>query len=65
MDGRYDWAGLYHDAEDPRLFVPKRNPSFGWTVNLEKTYRRPTHGQILIAPVVGIVLGLIVSYRHH
>jgi uncharacterized membrane protein len=26
--------GLYFSKRDPRLWVPKRNPRFGWTVNL-------------------------------
>ena len=64
MDERYDWAGLYHDADDPRLFVPKRNPSFGWTINLEHPYGRTTLGLILMVPVVGIVLGVMAKYRH-
>ena len=64
MDERYDWAGLYHDPDDPRLFVPKRNPSFGWTINLEHPYGRTTLGLILMVPVFGIILGIVTKYRH-
>lgn len=34
MNGRYDGFGFYHGPDDPRLFVPKRIPMMGWTVNL-------------------------------
>lgn len=66
MDSRYDGLGLYHDADDPRLFVPKRNPSLGWTINLEHPYGRTTLGLILMVPVIGIVISAIMAanYRH-
>ena len=65
MDERYDWAGLYHDADDSRLFVPKRNPSLGWTVNVEHPYGRTTLGLILTVPVVGIIIsGIFAKYSH-
>lgn len=31
----YDAIGFYHDAEDPRLWVPKRIAAMGWTINLD------------------------------
>jgi uncharacterized membrane protein len=65
MDERYDWAGLYHDPDDPRLFVPKRNPSFEWTINLDHPYGPTTLGLILMVPVVGIVLGMVANYHRH
>jgi uncharacterized membrane protein len=34
MSARYDRLGFYHDSADRRLFVPKKIPAFGWTVNL-------------------------------
>lgn len=64
MDERYDWAGLYHDPDDPRLLVPKRNPSFGWTINVEHPYGRTMLALILMVPVVGLILGIAAScYR--
>ena len=27
------WLGLYHAPRDPRVWVPKRPPHFGWTLN--------------------------------
>jgi uncharacterized membrane protein len=30
----YDAIGLYYDESDPRLWVPKRIASMGWTVNV-------------------------------
>lgn len=64
MDERYDWTGLYHDPDDPRLLVPKRNPSLGWTINVEHPYGRTTLGLILMVPVVGIIIGIVASRRH-
>lgn len=65
MDERYDWAGLYHDPDDPRLFVPKRNPSLGWTVNVEHPYGRTVLGLILMVPVVGIIITTIAAKHGH
>lgn len=62
MDDRYDWAGLYHDPDDPRLFVPKRNPSFGWTINLEHPYGRTMLALILLAVVVAFFLSMVANY---
>ena len=30
---RGGWLGIYHSERDSRLWVPKRRPGFGWTVN--------------------------------
>jgi uncharacterized membrane protein len=65
MNERYDWAGLYHDADDPRLFVPKRNPSFGWTINLDHRYGRGTLTLIIATIVVAIVLSMVTSFFWH
>jgi uncharacterized membrane protein len=64
MDERYDWAGLYHNPDDPRLFVPKRNPAFGWTINIEHPFGIATLGAIVMLPIVGIVVGIVANYRH-
>ena len=34
MKKGYDLIGLYHDADDPRVVVPKRMKALGWTVNV-------------------------------
>ncbi len=47
MNGQYDGFGFYHGPNDPRLFVPKRIPIMGWTINV-------AHPR---APIVGLVLG--------
>jgi uncharacterized membrane protein len=64
MDERYDWTGIYHDPDDPRLFVPKRNPSFGWTINVEHPYGRTVLWLILMVPFVGTIIGIVANYRH-
>ena len=64
-DDRYDWAGLYHDPDDARLFVPKRNPAFGWTINLEHPHGRSTLALILTGVVVAIGVGIAASFRRH
>ena len=61
MDGRYDWLGLYHDTDDPRLFVPKRNPSFGSTINLGHPCGLATLTLILLAVVIPFV-GLVENF---
>ena len=64
MDGRYDSLGLYHDAEDPRLWVPKRNPSFGWTINLDHPYGRATLTLVLLGATMPLAIGLFAAlYR--
>lgn len=30
---RGGWLGIYRSDRDSRLWVPKRNPAMGWTVN--------------------------------
>lgn len=52
--------GLYRDAADPRLFVPKRNPAFGWTINL--AHRRAKPALVVLAAVVAgsVVLARVV-----
>ena len=47
----YDALGIYHDAADRRLFVPKRNPAFGWTVNAAHPWGAP------VLMLLGVVIG--------
>ncbi|MET3826039.1 MULTISPECIES: DUF5808 domain-containing protein [Sphingomonas] len=59
MEEGYDWLGLYHDADDPRIVVPKRMKALGWTVNVG--HRR---GQVLFAFVgLAIVIAAAIQYR--
>jgi uncharacterized membrane protein len=30
------WLGIYYAPRDPRVWVPKRPPRFGWTVNFAR-----------------------------
>ena len=62
MDDRYDWLGLYHDADDPRLFVRKRNPSFGWTINLEHPFGRAALALILLGVMLAFVLSMVANF---
>ncbi len=39
-NGNWSWAGLYSSAADSRIWVPKRNPAFGWTTNVAHTAGR-------------------------
>jgi len=50
MPAGYDRIGLYHDAADPRLWVPKRIRAMGWTINVEHPYGR----------AVLVILGLVI-----
>jgi uncharacterized membrane protein len=48
-----NWKGLfYFNRKDPRIFVPKLNPSMGWTLNFASPYAYFT--------LIGIVLVIIV-----
>ena len=34
-----NWKGIfYFNRKDPRLIVPKQDPSLGWTLNFANTY---------------------------
>ena len=32
-DSNWKWGCFYYNPEDKRLFPPKRDPAFGWTIN--------------------------------
>jgi len=49
------WLGLYSSARDSRVWVRKRNPAHGWTVNLA----RPA-GRVWLAALLGVPLLLVV-----
>ena len=49
-----NWKGIfYFNRKDPRLIVPKINPSLGWTFNFSSPYAYLT--------IAGIILIVIVS----
>ena len=43
----YKWGLFYSNREDSRIFVPKRNPWMGWTLNFGNPY-----SYIVIAAIV-------------
>ncbi len=47
----WKWGFIYFNPEDPRLFVPKRNPALGFTFNFAHRYL----GLFLLS-VMGVVL---------
>jgi uncharacterized membrane protein len=48
-----NWKGFfYFNRKDPRIFVPKLNPSMGWTLNFASPYAYLT--------LIGIVLVVII-----
>ena len=32
-DSNWKWGLFYYNPEDKRLFPPKKDPAFGWTIN--------------------------------
>jgi uncharacterized membrane protein len=47
-----NWKGpFYYNKKDPRILVPKLNPSLGWTVNFASPY-----AYLAIAALTGIVI---------
>jgi uncharacterized membrane protein len=50
------WLGIYHSKRDSRLWVPKRKPIMGWTVNTA----RPS-GLALLIGVLLVTLVVIVA----
>ena len=50
-----NWKGIFYvNSKDPRIIVPKINPSFGWTLNLG-------HKTTYIGIIVIVVI--IVAYQ--
>lgn len=48
-----NWKGpFYYNRKDPRLMVPKLNPSLGWTLNFASQYAYITLGAIIIIAIV-------------
>jgi uncharacterized membrane protein len=34
----WKWGVIYYNKNDKRVFVPKRSPRFGWTINAGNKY---------------------------
>ena len=51
MTPGYDTLGFYHDPDDARLIVPKRNPAMGWTINLSHPY-----GPLLLLATLAVAI---------
>lgn len=49
---KWIWGIFYYNPDDKRIFRPKRNPAFGWTVNFANP--KSVLGFILMA--VGFIL---------
>lgn len=61
MAGKYDSFGLYHDRDDPRLIVPKSNPSMGWTLNV--AHRYAPAAVIGVALLIALLTATLVATR--
>ena len=59
MGKGYDRWGLYHDAADPRLWVPKTDPAMGWTVNVAHRHGPRVLGALAVV-IAGALLGALV-----
>jgi uncharacterized membrane protein len=49
-------AGFYYCPEDPRVIVPKRRPTMGWTINFAHPLAVPVLLLAFLFPAVPIVL---------
>jgi uncharacterized membrane protein len=50
--GNYKWGLFYFNREDPRVFIPKRNPGFGWTLNFASPFSYIVIFAIIIVAVI-------------
>ena len=51
-DARYWKSGFYRNPQDPALFVPKRNPNLGITVNIGHPKGRLVAASLLLGPAL-------------
>lgn len=52
--------GLYSSELDTRVWVPKRNPAMGWTVNLARW-----QGRLVLAALLGVPLAVLLWRLGH
>ena len=53
---RGGWLGFYVNPDDPRLWVPKKRPGIGWTLNLK--HRRAPLVLGALALAIGVAAAL-------
>jgi len=53
------WLGIYSDPRDPRVWVPKRNPMMGWTLNF--AHRRAWVWLVAIAGIPLLLARLTIA----
>jgi len=54
-----NWRGcFYFSAKDPRIFVPKKDPSMGWTLNFSRKTSIP-----ILAAILLILIGQIFIFQ--
>jgi uncharacterized membrane protein len=53
---RGGWLGFYVNAQDPRLWVPKKRPGIGWTLNLGHR-----HARVVLALLAALVLAALAA----
>jgi len=51
-----NWSAVYYCPEDPRVIVPKRRPSMGWTINFAHPLAVPVLFLAISVPALPIVL---------
>ena len=49
---------FYHNASDPRIFLPKRIPLFGWTLNFAHT-----EAYVILSTLLGASIAVAVAQR--
>lgn len=55
------WFGSYRSPRDTRVWVPKRNPAFGWTLNVAHRAAWWSLLGLLAVPLGVLLLLLLVS----
>ncbi|WP_317045081.1 DUF5808 domain-containing protein [Halpernia humi] len=55
----WKWKIFYYNPEDKRLFPPKRNPAFGWTINFANW--KSIFAFVLLLAFFAFILGMIES----
>ncbi len=56
------WLGIYRSKRDSRLWVPKRLPWMGWTINLAHPKARLALASLALIPAV-VVLAKVARRR--
>lgn len=52
----WKWAFIYYDKNDKRVWVPKRNPHAGFTLNFAQPQAYVMLSLVLLAPILVILL---------